>query len=178
MNPRWALALLLATGLLVAGCGEGPDEGAGDGRLALVSGRDDHGLLALPEVPVYDAPEGDHVVGRIPDGTLVSVTEGDGQWLRVRTVEPPQVDGWVDDFHLRGQVRLVGPAPTCESRVAGETRDGGTLATVWQVRGAEVLVTTLTEPVRRGWAPRADVQELPPQGDDCGSEPPEARHTH
>lgn len=169
-------ALLLVT---VAGCGEATpaEERATDGRLVMVSGRDDHGLLATEEVAVHDAVEGRRT-GAIPDATLVSVLDREGQWLRVQTVDGTRVVGWLDDFHLRGELRLVGPPPTCESRLAGEPVEGGTLVTAWRVDGDRVLVETVAGERRRGWVVREHLQELPPQGRSCGEDPPGGGHRH
>ncbi|GAA2155302.1 hypothetical protein GCM10009844_42210 [Nocardioides koreensis] len=149
-----------------------------DPRLVLVSGRDDHGMVALDQVPLYDAPEGGHRVATVHDGTLAEVLAVDGQWLQVRAVEGGSQIGWIDDFHLRGEVRLVGAAPGCATTVAGRPRQGGTLVVVRELRQDKVWVETVTPPVTKGWAPRADVQELPPQGEHCGDIPPEDRHAH
>ena len=185
MSARLVVATTLLLGAAATGCSGGatasPTSASPSGpadRLVLVSGRDDHGMVAVHRVPVYDAPEGAHAVGRIVDGTLARVVDTDGQWLQVTTVEGPDVTGWVDDFYLRGEVRLVGAAPSCASTVAGRVREGGTLAVVRELRRDRVRVETVTPPVVRGWASRADVQELPPQGGHCGDIPPEDRHAH
>ena len=147
-------------------------------RLVLVSGRDDHGMVVAGRVSLYDEPEGERRVGSVPDGTLAEVLSVEGQWLRVRTVEGPSATGWVDDFFLRGQARLVGPAPSCRTTVDGDPRDGGTLVVVRKLRQGRVWVETVTPPVVHGWAPREDLQELPPQGGSCGDIPPDDRHAH
>jgi hypothetical protein len=178
-------AAAVLAGALLSGCAgqAAPANDTGDGRLALLSGRDDHGLVALDQVPLYDVANGSHVVGEVHDGTLVRVVERDHMAMRVATVEGPSVSGWVDDFYLRGEVRLVGAPPTCASAI-GETRvEGGRLVLVREVKGDRVLVETLpakqgAEPEVRGWVARADVQELPPQGRRCGEDPPGSKHTH
>ena len=149
-----------------------------DSRLVLISGRDDHGMVATDLVPVYEKPEGDRRVARVHDGTLAEVLSTDGQWLQVRTVEGPPAIGWVDDFFLRGEARLVGPAPSCASTVDGHPRDGGTLVVVRALKQGRVWVETVTPPVASGWAPRDDLQELPPQGAGCGDIPPDDKHAH
>lgn len=147
-------------------------------RLVLISGRDDHGMVAEDQVPLYDGPDGEHRIDAVFDGTLAEVLSVDGQMLQVRTVEGPTAIGWVDDFFLRGQARLVGAAPSCRSSVAGHPREGGTLVVVRELRQGRVWVETVTPPLVQGWAPRADLQELPPQGGDCGDIPPDDRHAH
>jgi len=173
------LVATLLVGAATSACGSSSGEQrASDGRLAMVSGRDDHGLMALETIPVYDAPRSGHVVGEIPDATLVQVTEADGTWQHVQTVEGEHVDGWLDDFYLRGQVRLVGAAPSCESRIGSTTVAGGTLVTVWRAVDKQVQVEEVAEPHLRGWAARDDVQELSPQGTSCGEDPPDSKHQH
>lgn len=147
-------------------------------RLVLVSGRDDHGMVAADRVPLYDAPEGDRQVALVHDGTLTEVLETDGQWLRVRAVEGPSAIGWVADFYLRGEARLVGPPPSCSVHLGGAAREGGTVVVVRRLDAGRVLVETVTPPVVRAWARRSDVQELPPQGVRCGDLPPGDRHAH
>jgi len=132
----------------------------------------------MRRVPAYDESTDEHAVARIPDGTLARVVEIDGQWLRVETVEGRPVTGWINDFYLRGEARLVGSPPSCRVRLASGRREGGTLVVVRELRGDQVLVETVTPPVVRGWARRADLQELPPQGTGCGDIPPEDRHAH
>jgi hypothetical protein len=178
----WSItATAFLVGSLLAGCAgqAGPANDTGDGRLALLSGRDDHGFVALDQVPVYDVANGSHVVGKIHDGTLVRVVERDHMAMHVLTVEGPSVSGWVDDFYLRGEVRLVGAPPDCAAQVGSGTVVGGTLALVYAVKDGRVLVETVAakDPLR-GWALRADVQELPPQGRNCGAYPPGSKHTH
>lgn len=180
---RSTAALALLAGVLLTGCGgqATPRKDTGDGRLALVSGRDDHGLVQSDEVPVHSDPTYEHVVGTIHDGTLVRVIERDGMAMRVSSVEGASVSGWLDDFHLRGQVRLVGAPASCEVEVGGATVPGGTLALVYGVKGSRVLVETQPaagEEPHRGWLPRSDVQELPPQGKKCGADPVGSKHTH
>jgi hypothetical protein len=177
------LATAVLAGVLLSGCaGQAtPEKDTGDGRLALVSGRDDHGLVQTDEVPVHSDTTYGHVVGTIHDGTLVRVVERDGMAMRVSTVEGPTESGWLDDFHLRGQVRLVGPAPSCAVNVAGTDVLGGTLALVYAVKGSRVLVETQPPAggeSRRGWVRRDVVQELPPQGKRCGEDPPGSKHAH
>ena len=186
LMPRAFAAAVLA-GVLLTGCaGQASEDIAsqtdtGDGRLALLSGRDDHGLVALDDVPVHDDRAATHVTGSVHDGTLVRVVERDGTAMRITTAEGETVTGWVDDFHLRGEVRLVGPAPSCVVEVAGQAVPGGTIALVYGVKGDRVLVETVAPAegeVRRGWVPREDVQELPPQGPDCGVDPSGSKHGH
>jgi hypothetical protein len=180
-----ATVVLVATAVLVAGCGtvgDAPDPGAAaerpDGRLVLVSGRDDHGERRFESVSVYESPDAKQVAGSIPDGTFAHVREIDGQMLEVVTAEGNPVTGWVDDFHLRGTVHLVGPAPDCRARLGGTVREAGLQVVVMGFRGGQVLLQSVSDPAARGWAARELVQELPPQGSDCSGEPDTAGHTH
>lgn len=173
---------LLTVGAVVlmasTGCAAGTaDENPSDGRLVLVSGRDDHGMLAQEQVEVYDAPASTKASGRIPDGTLARVVQADGQWMRIETAEGKPVSGWIDDFFLRGEAHLVGPAPECRPQVSNQVQEAGLVVVVHGVREDEVLVESAGETPVRGWTPREAVQELPPQGDDCG-EDPEGGHEH
>jgi hypothetical protein len=148
----------------------------GDGRLVLVSGRDDHGLLTTERVALRDRPAADATgTGQVPDGTLARVEEVRGTWLRVRTVEGPPARGWVDDFFLRGVVHLVGPPPTCAVPFADATLPAGEQAVVVDLRGdrAEVRInrTGVTD-----WVDRATVREIPP--DRCGVTEPAGDHHH
>lgn len=188
---RWRLGTAAgAAALLVGAAAIGFDDGPGapatvdaaatsvEPRLVLVSGRDDHGMVATDRVPLYDGPAGDREVAWVHDGTLVEVLATDGQWLQVRAVEGEPAIGWVDDFFLRGEARLVGPAPSCSVRVGGALREGGTVVVVRKLQAGRVLVETVTPPATRAWAWRSDLQELPPQGERCGDIPPEDRHAH
>jgi hypothetical protein len=173
-----AVALL---GSLVSGCGgsaAGDEETRPDGRLVLVSGRDDHGQPAAETVAVYGEPAGTSPVGEIADGTLVHVSDVEGTWLRVSTAEGPAAEGWVDDYFLRGVVHLVGPAPSCRGQLGGREVDAGLQVVVSALRGGRVLVSSASDPGLRGWVVRDDVQELPPQGPACGAEPPGSPHGH
>ena len=191
MTARLTAAALLLVGAAAAGCSSAGTDGAvrpagavaspqaPPDRLVWVSGRDDHGMVAEEQVTVYDAPEGSQALGRVADGTLARVLDTDGTWLRVRTAEGShRVTGWVDDFYLRGEVRLVGAAPSCAARLAGKRRAGGTLVVVRDLHGSRARVETVAEPTGSGWVDRSVLQELPPQGSHCGDIPPDDRHAH
>lgn len=183
-SARVAGLCLAGAGLLASGgCGgvaAGADAGGArpDGRLVMVSGRDDHGLPAQETVALYDVPGGSDAVGEVTDGTLVHVTRIEGSWLEVSTAEGPPARGWVDDYFLRGELRLVGPVPGCSVELGGRVAEGGTPVVVAGVRDGQVLVSSAAEPGWRGWVAREDLQELPPQGPACGEDPPGSRHTH
>lgn len=172
MIARFGLLVGAVVLMASTGCSSGPvDETGSDGRLVLVSGRDDHGMLAHEQVEVYDAPESTTSSGRVPDGTLARVVQADGQWMRIETAEGQPVSGWIDDFFLRGEAHLVGPPPECRPRVGDQSQEAGLLVVVYGVREGEVLVESAGETPVRGWTPRDAVQELPPQGGKCGQDP-------
>lgn len=180
------VAVLVAGGVGIAAAS--PDGGAATGHaaltppstvvaatpsaataLVLVSGRDDHGELASPAVALYSAPAGRMRVGRVPDGTLARVVASVGTWLQVSTVEGKAVQGWVDDFYLRRQVHLVGPAPTCRTRLSGKEIPAGEQAVVLEVRDGRARVQ-LVRTAAGGWVSRATVQELAP-AESCSGTP-------
>lgn len=164
--PR--VALIVAAGLVAlvavgaSGLGSAGPEGAGP--VVLVSGRDDHGELATPEVDLLAAPESDAVVAAVPDDTLARVIDTRGEWLQLRTLEGRRATGWVNDYYLRGTLRLVGEPPSCAVEVGGRARGAGQQVTVVDVRGGRALVRLPAG--AQGWVDRAYVRELPPQGGD------------
>lgn len=187
LGAALAAAGILVVGAVVVGEVDRGDQATGvaastpvDPRLVLVSGRDDHGMVVAHRVPLYDAPRGEREVANVHDGTLVEVLEVDGQWLQVRAVEGPSSIGWVADFYLRGESRLVGAPPSCSVRLGDAVREGGTVVVVRRLDAGRVLVETVTPPVVRAWGRRSDLQELPPQGMRCGDVPAGDRsaHTH
>lgn len=85
---------------------------------ALVSGRDDHGVAVATSRELHASPDGD-VSDTISVGTLVAITDEQTPWLYVATVEGPALEGWIDDFVLRGTVHVVLPdTPACPPTVA------------------------------------------------------------
>lgn len=87
------------------------------GSIVMISGRDDHGLLQDPTVPLFRAPEDTTVVTHVGNGSYAHVTDQRGEWIRVKMVGSPETTGWVNDYYLRsrvlrtdggGQVDLVG----------------------------------------------------------------------
>ncbi|MGH8968763.1 MAG: SH3 domain-containing protein [Actinomycetes bacterium] len=152
---------------LTAAIGSRPDDGTG--RIVLVSGRDDHGLLASATVGLVAGPGSTKAVDEARDGTLVQVVRTRGEWLDVRTVEGRQARGWVNDFYLRGVVHLVGPAPSCRIPLAGHDHPAGQQAIIEAVEPGRVLVRAQHDG-GTGWVPRRHVQEMPPSsGSPCAS---------
>jgi hypothetical protein len=149
----------------------------GDGRLVLVSGRDDHGLPASERVTLRSQPAADaRAAGEVPDGTLARVLAVRGTWLQVRTAEGANVQGWVDDFYLRGVVHLVGSAPTCQVPLGGEVLPDGEQAVVLDLRGTQAWVR-VTRTGATGLVARSAVREIVPER--CGQpEAPEAADGH
>ena len=76
------------------------------------------------------------VVGQVADGDPGPGARDRRQLAPGATAEGAhRVTGWVDDFFLRGEVRLVGPAPSCAATLAGRPRAGGTLVVVRDLQG-------------------------------------------
>ena len=151
---------------------------AGDGRLVLVSGRDDHGLLASEQVELRGRPDaGAPPTAQVADATLVRVVAAQGTWLRVSTVEGAPAEGWVDDFFLRGTLHLVGSAPTCQVDLDGRSLPMGEQAVALAVRGDRAQVR-LERTGEVGWVARSALREwVPEQG--CGpSGAPEEPEEH
>ena len=93
---RLALAAA-AIGIAAAGC-----DASSAQSIVMVSGRDDHGLLARPAIGLQKSPTDATVVGSAQDGTFVTVLREDRSWLLVRTLVAPIEEGWVNDHDLRG----------------------------------------------------------------------------
>lgn len=78
----------------------------GVGAIVMVSGRDDHGLLQLAEVPLHPQPEATAISAHIADGDFAEVLEVQGTWLHIRSVADSAAAGWIDDFYLRDRAVL------------------------------------------------------------------------
>lgn len=138
------------------------------GRIALLSGHDDNGLLAEPRVALLAHPGDDAALTAVPDGTLVRVLASHGEWREIGTLEGEAVRGWVSDFYVRDVARLVGTSPSCEVRVGGEAVPAGQQIVVEDVRADRVRVR-LASGRGWGWVDRSTVRELPPgPADECG----------
>lgn len=108
-------ALALASGL---GWGDALVGADTDGPIVLVSGRDDHGLDRVDELPLHDGPGGE-VVGTVAADTLARVHTTEGSWLEITTLEGPTLEGWIDEFLVRGDLHVVLPdAPACGAPTA------------------------------------------------------------
>ena len=126
----------------------GPTRPATD-RLVLVSGRDDHGLVELPSVPLTARAGGGAVVGAVPDGTLARPTRVLGTQVEVTTLDGARVTGWVDDYRLRGVLRAARAGDPCAGDQVVATR----------VAGSRVLVHDLAGSAPR-WVARSAVAEV------------------
>lgn len=104
---RSILALLVAAALGISG-GCGPF--AGTSAVAMVSGRDDHGLLQRNALGLQRSPTDSEIVGTVLDGTFVRVTRRDGMWAYVAAAGSAD-EGWIADFYLRGEAVRLEPAP-------------------------------------------------------------------
>jgi hypothetical protein len=127
---RLAVAVV-AVGLWVGGCTTAPPAQAA----VMVSGRDDHGLLARPAIRLQRSPTDATIVGSAQDGTFVTVVREDRSWLLVRTLVDPIEEGWVNDRDLRGVGVLDGQAQV-RFRSA-RPKDGGVEVLVVPVDGGE-----------------------------------------
>jgi hypothetical protein len=127
------LALTVAAvGIVAGGCGAPPGQ-----SIVMVSGRDDHGLLARPAVGLQRSPTDATIVGSAPDGAFVTVVREDRSWLLVRTLVAPIEEGWVNDHDLRGVAVLDGRA---QVRFRGARQSGGAVEVlVVPVDGGEEL---------------------------------------
>ena len=155
-----ALVAVTAAVTAVTACGTRPD-GLGEGarRVVMVSGRDDHGLVASPNVALRSTPEGGDVVGRLPDGTLARVREVRGTQVQVSA---SGVTGWVDDFALRGVLRLAGPLPGCRVRLAGKDLPAGTRVEVLSLNETTATVRLVDPPRTVGTVAVSNLGELAP----------------
>ena len=155
------LTVVAAFGATACGAAKLPTDGLTDGtrRVVMVSGRDDHGLVASKNVALLSVPEGGDIVGGLPDGTLAQVREVRGTKVRVSA---SGLTGWVDDFVLRGELRLAGPPPGCRVRVAGRDLPAGTRVEVLSLAGATAKVRLLDPPHTVGTVAAAEIAELAP----------------
>lgn len=148
----------------------------GHRTVVLVSGRDDHGLVELPDVPLSTTAEGGTVAGTVPDGTPAAVLDVRGTWLRVRAAG---VTGWVDDYRLRGTVHLVGPPPGCAVTLEGVRVEPGAQAGLVAVAGDSVRVRLLDGTGRAGVVPAGQVRETAPSAQEpCGATAPAPADGH
>ena len=160
-SARRAAGLALLTCLAATACGQAGEASLSPRRhVVLVSGRDDHGLLATPSVTLMSRPGGHEVAGPVVDGTLAEVLAVRGTQVQIRAGD---VTGWVDDFSLRGELRLAGPPPTCAVVVSGDRLPAGTRVEVLRLADQQAQVRVLDRSALPGWVPAADVTERAPE---------------
>ncbi len=151
--------LLLVAGWLLLDVGPVTAEPDVGRPIVLVSGRDDHGLVASDEVALLAEPalEGDEVVvTTLADGTLVRVLGDDGgSWLNVVPLDGGP-GGWIDDFHLRGTAHVVGEEQACPTALHASV-DGPVLRELRASEQVELLDDHTTEDGRR-WVGVRSVQ--------------------
>ena len=148
---------------------DAPSAGLAEGtrRVVMVSGRDDHGLVATKNVALRSVPAGGDVVGHLPDGTLAQVREVRGNQVRVSA---SGLTGWVDDFVLRGELRLAGPPPGCRVSLAGLDLPAGTRVEVLSLDGATADVRLLDSPYAVGTVAASLITEMAPlPGQSCAT---------
>lgn len=136
------LALTVAVIGIAAGCVGTPAQ-----KVVMVSGRDDHGLLARPAIGLQRSPTDATIVGSAHDGTFVRVLREDRSWLLVRTLVAPIEEGWVNDHDLRSVAVLDGRA---QVRFRGARQSGGFV---------EVLVVPLQGGAER-WVDAGRLREV------------------
>ncbi|MBI3521578.1 MAG: hypothetical protein HY071_00595 [Chloroflexi bacterium] len=105
-------------------------------RVVLISGRDDHGLVARPAVALLRSPNDSVVNGSAMDGSFVFVLREQNSWLYVRTIEAVAQEGWIDDHYARGDAVLIGRAVRVTFRDAA-FRDGAAMVLVRTSSGDE-----------------------------------------
>ncbi len=158
----WPLLICMALGTLWAGLSRRPDSAAAtSGPVVLISGRDDHGLLAQPTLALLREPAASRAVASVPDATFARVLDEQGEWLRVQAIDNPQHVGWVNDYYLRSR------ALWRERGVQVEFMDARVIGT--QV---EIAVRSHRSATPATWVSAAQLQEVGAQ------DTHEAGHTH
>ena len=174
MSPGLTVATIACSGLAVVAAQGRSEPVSGGGRpsgagVVLVSGRDDHGLLATPSVALSDTPEG-QPGAQVPDATLVAVVATRGEWLEVRTITGAAAQGWVNDFSLRAGAHLRAAAGRCNLTLAERPEGPGTIEVPANTQAKLLEVTevggTIWVKARpaghpAGWIERSAVHELP-----------------
>lgn len=92
--------------------------------VAMVSGRDDHGLLERPAIGLQASPTDRTVTATAHDGEFAEVLKRDGLYAYVRLVNTGE-EGWIADHDLRGDAVRTEPRPRRVTFLAAERRDGG-----------------------------------------------------
>lgn len=129
-------------------------------RALLVSGRDDHGLVATHEVPLAATAEGTGPAGLLHDGSVVELLSVQG---RAHLVRSGSTSGWLDDEQLRSRVHLVGALPSCEPVVAGRRLPAGEQADLLAVVAGGVRIRLVRQPEVVAVVPLSTVSEVAPR---------------
>lgn len=161
---RWLWALLICIGLATLWIGMSrPTQpvAATSGPVVLISGRDDHGLLAQPTLALLRGPGQRRAVATVPDATFARVLDEQGEWLRVQPIAAPQHAGWINDYDLRSRALWL------ERGVQVEFIDARVTGT-----GLEVAVRPQGSATPVTWVPAAQLREVGVR------DTHEAGHTH
>ena len=122
---------------------------SGTPAVALVSGRDDHGLLERPAIGLSKTPSDLTVVATAHDGEFATVLGREGLYAYVRLIASGD-EGWIADHDLRGEaVRVDPPPPRRVLFVAAAQRDG----TPW------IKVRYTTDGAEE-WVPASSLREV------------------
>ena len=116
--------------------------------VAMVSGRDDHGLLERPAIGLQRSPTDRTVTATVHDGDFVLVLGREGLWAHVKVVPGPE-DGWIADHDLRGEAVHVGPPPRRVTFVNADAAGGS----------VRVLVR-YADDGSTAWVPAATLKEV------------------
>lgn len=119
---RRVLAILAAVALGALGTG-GCGLFASAPQVAMLSGRDDHGLLERPAIGLQRSPADRTVTATAHDGEFVEVLRRDGLHAYVRLAKSGE-EGWIADHDLRGEAVRTEPRPRRVTFVAVERREG------------------------------------------------------
>jgi hypothetical protein len=124
---------IIAAAALALGTSGGCGLFASAPAVAMVSGRDDHGLLERPAIGLQASPVDLTVTATAHDGEFAEVVRRDGLYAYVRLLKTGE-EGWIADHDLRGEAVRNDPRPRRVTFVAAERRD----AAVWvRVRYAD-----------------------------------------
>jgi len=136
-----SLALLAAALVMNGGCGLFTTAPV----IAMVSGRDDHGLIERPAIGLRRTPTDVTIVATAHDGEFAYVLRRDGLYAYVRLVGSGD-EGWIADHDLRGEaVRIDPPPPRRVLFTAAEKRDGAAWVRVrYTVDGGEEWVPAVS----------------------------------
>lgn len=140
---RVTILLAAALALVSGGCGLFASP-----SVAMVSGRDDHGMLQRAHIGLQASPTDTAVVGTVSDGAFVKVTRREGPWAYV-TLVGGGADGWIEDFYLRGEAVHRGPTLRRVRFLDAEPAAGGALVRVRYVDDGSVQ-----------WVPSSELMEV------------------